>query len=206
MRLPKKNGTLPLCQKILKPSNYLQGYDGNAFATWDNHTKRAWVFDTGPVADPILNFLNKESLTVDSIFLTHTHRDHVACLDELRKRAGNPSVCVHELEALDGCESITEGFSYTCGSLSLYAKHTHGHSLGGVTYVIGGLESPVAIVGDAIFAGSMGGGMVSYENALRTNREKIMTLPDDTVLCPGHGPITTVGEEKKNNPFFPEFR
>ena len=77
---------------------------------------------------------------------------------------------------------------------------------GRVTYVIGGLESPVAIVGDAIFAGSMGGGMVSYEDALRTNREKIMTLPDDTVLCPGHGPKTTVGEEKKNNPFFPEFR
>jgi glyoxylase-like metal-dependent hydrolase (beta-lactamase superfamily II) len=52
----------------------------------------------------------------------------------------------------------------------------------------------------------MGGGMVSYEDALRTNREKIMTLPDDTVLCPGHGPLTTVGEEKKHNPFFPEFR
>ena len=75
-----------------------------------------------------------------------------------------------------------------------------------MTYVIDGLDRPVAIVGDAIFAGSMGGGMISYEDALRTNREKIMTLPDDTVLCSGHGPLTTVGEEKKNNPFFPEFR
>ena len=71
--------------------------------------------------------------------------------------------------------------------------------------LIDGLERPIAIVGDAIFAGSMGGGMISYEDALRTNREKIMTLPDDTVLCPGHGPLTTVGREKKNNPFFPEF-
>jgi glyoxylase-like metal-dependent hydrolase (beta-lactamase superfamily II) len=52
----------------------------------------------------------------------------------------------------------------------------------------------------------MGGGMISYQDALRTNRGKIMALPDDSVLCPGHGPLTTVGEEKKHNPFFPEFR
>ena len=177
----------------------------NAFVVWDVNSKKAWVFDTGPIAEPILDFLNQENLTVDAIFLTHTHRDHIACLDKLRLGVGNPSIYVHELEALDGCESITEGFSYSCGSLSLNTLHTHGHALGGMTYVIGGLERPVAIVGDAIFAGSMGGGMISYEDALRTNREKIMTLPDEAVLCPGHGPLTTVGEEKKNNPFFPEF-
>jgi glyoxylase-like metal-dependent hydrolase (beta-lactamase superfamily II) len=77
--------------------------------------------------------------------------------------------------------------------------------LGGITFVVEGLERPVAIVGDAIFAGSMGGGMISYEDALRTNREKIMALSDVTILCPGHGPLTTVLEEKTNNPFFPEF-
>jgi len=71
--------------------------------------------------------------------------------------------------------------------------------------VVDGLERRIAIVGDAIFAGSMGGGMISYQDALRTNREKIMTLPDDSILCSGHGPMTTVGEEKKNNPFFPEY-
>jgi glyoxylase-like metal-dependent hydrolase (beta-lactamase superfamily II) len=178
----------------------------NAFVAWDEKSKKAWVFDTGPMAEPILDFLNQESLTVDSIFLTHTHRDHIACLDELRKGTSNPSVYVHELEILDACESITEGFSFSCGTLSLNTLHTHGHALGGMTYLIDGLERPIAIVGDAIFAGSMGGGMISYKDALRTNREKIMTLPDDTVLCPGHGPLTTVGEEKKNNPFFPEFR
>jgi glyoxylase-like metal-dependent hydrolase (beta-lactamase superfamily II) len=74
-----------------------------------------------------------------------------------------------------------------------------------MTYLINGPNQDIAIVGDAIFAGSMGGGMVSYEDALRTNRDKIMTLPDKTILCPGHGPITSVGEEKKYNPFFPEF-
>ena len=178
----------------------------NDFLARDVNSKKAWVFDTGPVAEPILSFVQEQELSVDAIFLTHTHRDHIACLDNLRQRSGNPPVYVHELEAIDGCESITEGFSYKCGSLSLFAKHTHGHALGGMSYVIEGLERPVAIVGDAIFAGSMGGGMISYEDALRTNREKIMTLPDDTVLCPGHGPMTTVSEEKKNNPFFPEFR
>ena len=177
----------------------------NVYVIWEQTSKNAWVFDTGPMAQPVLDFIEDEGLKVNAIFLTHTHRDHIACLDELKEKTGNPSVYVHELEALYGCESITEGFSYKCGSLSLNALHTHGHALGGMTYVIDGLDRPVAIVGDAIFAGSMGGGMVSYEDALRTNREKIMTLPEETILCPGHGPMTTVLEEKKNNPFFPEF-
>ena len=74
-----------------------------------------------------------------------------------------------------------------------------------VLLFLNGLSKPVAIVGDAIFAGSMGGGKISYADALRTNREKIMSLSDETILCPGHGPLTTVMEEKCNNPFFPEF-
>jgi len=73
-------------------------------------------------------------------------------------------------------------------------------------FVISGLEHPVAVVGDSLFAGSMGGGGISYSDALENNRKKILTLPDDTVVCPGHGPLTTVGEEKQHNPFFPEFQ
>jgi len=177
----------------------------NVFVAWDKNSRNAWIFDTGPIADPILTFIQDQELSVDAIFLTHTHRDHIACLEKLMAGSGNPSVYVHELEPLDRCTSIMEGFSYTCGTLSLSALHTHGHAVGGMTYVIDGFERPIAIVGDAIFAGSMGGGMISYEDALRTNRDKIMTLSDDTILCPGHGPMTTVGEEKRNNPFFPEF-
>jgi glyoxylase-like metal-dependent hydrolase (beta-lactamase superfamily II) len=75
-----------------------------------------------------------------------------------------------------------------------------------VTYVLHGLSKPVAIVGDALFASSMGGGGVSYAEALKTNRECIFTLPDTTILCPGHGPMTTVAEEKRHNPFFPEYK
>ena len=142
---------------------------------------------------------------MDAIFLTHTHRDHVACLDDVLSQVKISKVYVHQLELFDDCEPIEEGFEYSNGSLYLQAKHTHGHSLGGMTYIIDGLANPVAVVGDAIFAGSMGGGMISYEDALRTNREKIMGLPDNTILCPGHGPLTTIAEEKANNPFFPEF-
>jgi hydroxyacylglutathione hydrolase len=64
------------------------------------------------------------------------------------------------------------------------------------------LPRPIAVVGDSIFAGSMGGGNVSYKEAIKNNVEKILTLPDETIICPGHGPMTTVGEEKAHNPFF----
>ena len=177
----------------------------NAYVIWNEMTRNAWIFDTGTDAEPILALIEEEKLKVDAIFLTHTHRDHVACLDDLCEKTESPKVFVHQLELLDECEPIEEGFKYSVDSLSLQAKHTHGHSLGGMTYIIDGFANPVAVVGDAIFAGSMGGGMISYEDALRTNREKIMSLPDSTILCPGHGPLTTVAEEKANNPFFPEF-
>ena len=177
----------------------------NAYVVWDEVTRNAWIFDTGTDAQPILAFIEEEKLKVDAVFLTHAHRDHISCLDDLRGKTGNPKVFVHQLELFDRCEPIEEGFRYNIDSLSLVAKHTHGHSVGGLTFVIDGLEKPIAVVGDAIFAGSMGGGMISYSDALQTNRDKIMTLPEATILCPGHGPLTTVREEKQNNPFFPEF-
>ena len=98
------------------------------------------------------------------------------------------------------------GDGFKIGTLSVSTRLTKGHSPGGTTYVIHGLDRPVAIVGDALFAQSMGGGMISYQDALETNRKEIFTLPDETVVCPGHGPMTSVGEEKAHNPFFPEFK
>lgn len=178
----------------------------NAYVIWEIDSLNAWIFDTGPDHRPICDFLKSHSLRVDSIFLTHTHGDHITCLSELLKETGNPRVYVHATECFAGCTAIEEGFSLSLSSLSLSSFHTHGHSVGGITYFLNGLTKPIAIVGDAVFAGSMGGGMVSYGDALRTNREKIMTLPNETILCPGHGPMTTVIEEKKHNPFFPEFK
>jgi glyoxylase-like metal-dependent hydrolase (beta-lactamase superfamily II) len=71
-----------------------------------------------------------------------------------------------------------------------------------MTFVVTGLARPIAIVGDSLFAASMGGGAVSYEDAVRNNVEKILSLPGETIVCPGHGPLTTVGREKQGNPFF----
>ena len=177
----------------------------NAYVVWDDLTQKAWIFDTGTDSQAILEFLDEKKLTIDAIFLTHTHRDHIACLDLLVKHTEKPNIYVHELEVMDGCVSIEENFKHSVNSLYLEARHTYGHSAGGTTYLIKGLERHVAIVGDALFAGSMGGGVVSYDDALRTNKEKIFSLGEDTILCPGHGPMTTVTEEKVNNPFFPEF-
>ena len=135
------------------------------------------------------------------ILLTHTHPDHVADLRRLMTATGAP-VYLSELEEERGAEPIREGKRFQLGSLEIEARLTSGHSPGGMTFVVTGLSRLVAIVGDSLFAGSMGGGNISYEDALRNNREKILTLPDETVICPGHGPLTTVGKEKRDNPFF----
>jgi len=177
----------------------------NSYILYDLSSKVAWVFDTGTDCKSLLSFIKDQGLKVDAIFLTHSHRDHISCIDEILKFTEFPKVYVHSSEKIHGAITIDEGFEEALPNFRLKALHTHGHSVGGITYVVNGLGQDIAIVGDAIFAGSMGGGMVSYEDALMTNREKIMTLPDETILCPGHGPITTVGEEKKYNPFFPEF-
>ncbi len=175
----------------------------NAYVVWDAEAREAAAFDTGSDCGPMLQLLEKEKLTLKFIFLTHTHGDHVFDIDRLRTKTEAPAY-VSRREPLEGAEAIDEGARFHLGKLTIETRLTWGHSRGGMTYVVRGLTQPVAIVGDAIFAGSMGGGMVSYADALRTNREQILTLPDETILCPGHGPMTTVGEEKKHNPFFAE--
>nr|MDQ3314620.1 MBL fold metallo-hydrolase [Verrucomicrobiota bacterium] len=143
----------------------------------------------------------RENLTVKLILLTHSHPDHVADLSRLRKETGAP-VYISKRESARDAEGIDEGKRFECGALRIEARLTSGHSVGGMTFVVEGLTRPVAVVGDSLFAGSMGGGAVSYNEALRNNRQKILTLPDETIVCPGHGPLTTIGKEKRENPFF----
>ena len=176
----------------------------NAYLVWDPKTRDAAAFDTGSDCDGIVEFAKRNNLAVNFVFLTHTHTDHIYDLARLKK-ATKAKALVSKLETVDDAETFDVGKSFKIGNLQVETRLTSGHSRGGTTYVVTGLEKPVAVVGDSLFAGSMGGGMVSYEDALRNNREKILSLPDDTVICPGHGPLTTVGEEKSHNPFFPEF-
>lgn len=184
---------------------YHSGMRVNAFLVWDPATKKAAIFDTGTDAFPILDRVEKDGLDVQALFLTHTHPDHIAEAPAIARRLNVP-VYSNAREPYEEGETFEVPAQFEVGGLKLSTHSTYGHSKGGTTYVIEGLERPVAIVGDALFAGSMGGGMISYPDALRTNREEIFTLPDNTVLCCGHGPLTTVREEKRNNPFFPEFK
>jgi glyoxylase-like metal-dependent hydrolase (beta-lactamase superfamily II) len=173
----------------------------NAYLVWSTSSREAIAFDTGADCQSMLDIVAKNGLAVKMILLTHAHPDHIADLNRLREKTGAP-VYISSRELADGATPIEEGKDFRLGKLHVTSRLTWGHSRGGMTFVIEGLKHRVAVVGDSLFAGSMGGGSVSYEEALRNNLEKILTLPDDTILCPGHGPMTTVGEEKQHNPFF----
>ncbi len=179
----------------------------NAYLVWDAETKNAIAFDTGANASPMIDFIEQNGLNLSLIFLTHTHPDHIMDLAKL-SADGAVTAFVHDKESCAGAKTFTLGEteSWESGGLKIEPRSTWGHSKGGITYIVSGLARPVAVVGDALFASSMGGGMISYADALATNRQAIFTLPDSTILCPGHGPLTTVGEEKAHNPFYPEFK
>jgi glyoxylase-like metal-dependent hydrolase (beta-lactamase superfamily II) len=161
----------------------------------------AAAFDTGADCREMVRFAKGHKLNVQLILLTHAHADHVADLPRLREETG-ADVFTPAREPVPGAEPIEEGKRFRLGNLRIDTRLTWGHSQGGMTYVVTGLACPIAIVGDSLFAGSMGGGNVSYQDALQNNLKKILTLADNTIICPGHGPMTTVGEEKQHNPFF----
>lgn len=173
----------------------------NSYLAWDATEKIGVIFDTGADGSTLLHDVDELSLRIPFLLLTHTHVDHIADLTRLKNATG-ARVAVSREEAVGAVESFVEGHIYSLGNLVIETRLTSGHSRGGTTYVIKGLSKPVAIVGDSLFAGSMGGANSAYAEALENNRRKILTLPDETILCPGHGPMTTVADEKRNNPFF----
>jgi len=173
----------------------------NAYLVWDPESRRGAAFDTGANCREMLASIKRQKLNIVFILLTHAHPDHIADLNRLRKETEAPAF-ISEQESAPGAQPFAEGKHFRVGKLDIETRLTWGHSPGGTTFIITGLAHPVAIVGDSIFARSMGGGNVSYPDALKNNLEKILTLPNDTIICPGHGPLTTVGKEKKENPFF----
>jgi hydroxyacylglutathione hydrolase len=173
----------------------------NAYLVWDPKSRDAVAFDTGADCGEMLKRIHDEKLSVKLILLTHAHPDHIEDLDRLKEKTRAP-VFISERESAPGAQSFAEGKHFQVGTLDIETRLTWGHSPGGTTFVVTGLSRPVAVVGDSLFAGSMGGGGVSYADAVKNNLEKILILPNDTIICPGHGPMTSVGEEKKHNPFF----
>ncbi|MGI8890755.1 MAG: MBL fold metallo-hydrolase [Chthoniobacterales bacterium] len=173
----------------------------NSYLVWDPASKEAIAFDSGANCAAMLETAKKENLKIDLILLTHAHPDHIADLERLARETGAP-IYLSAREEAPGAQALAEKQIFHLGGLTIESFLTWGHSPGGTTFFVRGLDQPVAIVGDSLFAGSMGGGNVSYEEAIRNNLEKVLTLPNDTVLCPGHGPLTTVAQEKQHNPFF----
>jgi len=173
----------------------------NSYLVWDPACRVAAAFDTGADCSEMIRFAKCHKLNVQLILLTHAHADHVADLPRLREETG-ADVFSPAREPVPGAAPVVEGRKFRLGNLQIDTRLTCGHSPGGITYVVTGLARPIAIVGDSLFAGSMGGGNVSYQDALKNNLEKILILSDETIICPGHGPMTTVGEEKEHNPFF----
>jgi glyoxylase-like metal-dependent hydrolase (beta-lactamase superfamily II) len=176
----------------------------NAYLAWDVATKEAAIFDTGWNADGILKLNEDEKLNPTHLFITHSHHDHNAGMQALRDKF--PRIRLHtDAKSTPVQHHNRRNDCVHVGSLRVTNRVTSGHAEDGVTYVVGNWpeDAPfVAIVGDAIFAGSMGKGKISADDAKRWVRESIFTLPASTLICPGHGPFTTVAEEKANNPFF----
>jgi hydroxyacylglutathione hydrolase len=176
----------------------------NAYLIWDEATRDAAVFDTGFDAKPILATLAGEKLELAHILITHSHHDHVVELGTLRGKF--PKAAIHSnSKNAPADQRLRPGETIEVGGLRVSYRETPGHAADGVTYLISnwpGNAPQVAIVGDAIFAGSMGRGNDGWELARQKVREHILALPPDTLLGPGHGPMTTVAEERAHNPFF----
>ena len=107
-------------------------------------------------------------------------------------------------EGIPHTQAIGPEQQWAFDGLGIESRRTAGHSPGGLSYLISGARQPMMVVGDALFAGSIGGIREgSYAEALEHIRHQILSLPEDTRLLPGHGPASTVGEERRSNPFFP---
>lgn len=181
-----------------------EGMSVNCYLAWDEVTREAALFDTGFDVKPILDCIAAEQLQLRHIFITHSHHDHVGRLGDIREAFPKARVHTGSKNApVDQRNKVAE--IVHLGGLRVTHRETPGHAEDGVTYLIGNWQEDaphVAIVGDAIFAGSIGRGNQSWDLARQKVREQILTLPAETLLCPGHGPLTTVTEEKEHNPFF----
>ncbi len=203
-----KKAWYPAPQEVVGLACFNTPYDDmtvNSYLVFDSKTKEGAAFDTGATCAGMVEYAAQNKIKIVLILLTHTHIDHIVDLEKLKAATG-ATAHVGEKEKFPKAEAFAAGQTFKVGNLKIETRQTSGHARGGITYVVSGLDRKLAIVGDAIFAASMGGGMISYAEALGTNRKEIFSLPDDTIICSGHGPLTTVGEQKKHNPFYPEFQ
>ncbi|BDS08603.1 hypothetical protein NT6N_36430 [Oceaniferula spumae] len=189
------NGLPSYRPEVTEPENLKQivssfGHAGvNSFVI--SQGNKAVVFDTGTDAAPILEFLEKKQLEASALLITHRHPDHTA---GIREFSNIPAVYP---------EDINHGELIQFSDIQLTALDVSGHARPARAFYHTGLSLPVCILGDCMFAGSIGGApdQGSYQLALQTIRDNILTLPSDTVICPGHGPLSNLHLELEHNPF-----
>jgi hydroxyacylglutathione hydrolase len=193
----------------------------NCSVIGDEHSRQAIVIDPGDDIAQIVALIQKHNLQVKQIVITHAHIDHVGGAMKLRAATGAPILLNQNdyalLKMLDvqaawlGMtnpgkveidQSVGSGDLVQTGSLAAQVLHTPGHTDGSICLYFPAEKTLIA--GDTLFAGSIGrtdlpGG--SYEKIIHSLHDKILALPDDTAVVPGHGPLTNIGEERETNPF-----
>lgn len=188
----------------------MRGYPVHAYLIYHTGEPDAVLIDTGYEPIHALEAVLHRRLILRWVALTHCHRDHMEGAPILKAQTGAKiavpqAECstyrAHHREAPD--LAVHEGLAIEISpTLALSAILTPGHTVGGTSYCVGGF----CAVGDALFAGSTGRAMspAGYQTLLSSLKARILSLPDDTILLPGHGPSTTVGHERHYNPFFSE--
>jgi glyoxylase-like metal-dependent hydrolase (beta-lactamase superfamily II) len=179
-------------------------YGTNCYVVGSEATKDGMIIDPGAEARTILQTVKDSRLSIKLIAITHGHMDHTGALEEVRRATGAP-VAIHNADAADLLRVLPTdrllngGENLTIGDLRFTVIHTPGHSPGGICLYGQG----TLFCGDTLFNLSIGRTDLGGDfNQLMSNIfNKLMILPDDTIVYPGHGPETTIGEERRSNPF-----
>jgi len=186
----------------------INGYAVKGYVVYD--AGEAVFVDTAYNEEAMMEVLDRKHLTLKAVCLTHGHSDHAGGLDVILQH--------HRVPVYLGCgdrpqlgwippaelmKPSEDGQAVTVGRLTVRFVLTPGHTPGGICYKVEGAGHDACFVGDTLFAGSIGGSNPAslYQAHLESIRTRVLTLPLDTTLLPGHGPATTVREELAHNPF-----